>query len=133
MRAGLTFDSHGCPCGFLGDSHRSCHCTPYQIQKYLSRISGPLLDRVDIHIEVPAVPLTELRRTPSGTTSAQMREDVEAARAVQAGRFGAKHGGEGGIRTLGPASGTTVFETAPINHSGTSPLDGQRRGRTTTL
>ncbi len=50
-----------CPCGFFGDSTRQCHCTPPQIQRYVSKISGPLLDRIDIHIEVPAVKYKELR------------------------------------------------------------------------
>ena len=50
-----------CPCGFFGDPTRECHCTPPQIQRYVSKISGPLLDRIDIHIEVPAVKYKELR------------------------------------------------------------------------
>ena len=50
-----------CPCGFYGDSTRECRCTPAIIQRYLGKISGPLLDRIDIHVEVPAVPYKELR------------------------------------------------------------------------
>ena len=49
-----------CPCGYRGDSRRNCHCTPPQIERYMSKISGPLLDRIDIHIEVPSVPFREL-------------------------------------------------------------------------
>jgi magnesium chelatase family protein len=45
-----------CPCGYLGDSRHACKCTPMQIERYMARISGPLLDRIDLHIEVPAVP-----------------------------------------------------------------------------
>jgi magnesium chelatase family protein len=78
-----------CPCGYLGDPKRQCHCNPMQIERYLSRISGPLLDRLDIHIEVPPVPFRELSNTQTGTTSAAMREQVIAARAAQRQRFGA--------------------------------------------
>jgi magnesium chelatase family protein len=81
-----------CPCGYRGDPRRSCNCTPPQIERYMSRISGPLLDRVDIHIEVPAVPFEELSgasTAPPGTTSQQMREAVTIARIKQAERFGA--------------------------------------------
>ena len=77
-----------CPCGFRGDPKRSCSCTPMQIERYLSRISGPLLDRIDIHIEVPPVPFRELSDTTEGTSSATMRESVVAARQRQSARFG---------------------------------------------
>jgi magnesium chelatase family protein len=75
-----------CPCGFYSDSTRECRCTPGIIQRYLGKISGPLLDRIDIHIEVPAVPYKELRGDSAGETSAQIRERVAAARAVQQAR-----------------------------------------------
>ncbi|MHB1034064.1 MAG: YifB family Mg chelatase-like AAA ATPase [Pirellulales bacterium] len=76
-----------CPCGYRNDPRRDCHCTVPQIERYMSKISGPLLDRIDIHIEVPAVPFRELSATTPGTTSAQMRESVAAARHVQRTRF----------------------------------------------
>jgi magnesium chelatase family protein len=77
-----------CPCGYRSDPRRSCNCTPPQIEKYMSKISGPLMDRIDIHIEVPAVPFEELSTsTVSGTTSAQMRSDVVRAREQQDARF----------------------------------------------
>jgi magnesium chelatase family protein len=76
-----------CPCGYRGDSGRSCHCTPPQIERYMSKISGPLLDRIDIHIEVPAVPFRELSGNSQGTSSAEMRGQVAAARQMQQGRF----------------------------------------------
>jgi len=76
-----------CPCGYRGDPRRTCHCNVPQIERYMSRISGPLLDRIDIHIEVPAVPFRELAAEASGTTSAQMRQEVAAARRRQAERF----------------------------------------------
>lgn len=76
-----------CPCGFRGDPRRQCKCNPMQIERYLGRISGPLLDRIDIHIEVPPVPFRELSDKTPGTTSAQMKEQVLAAREVQQHRF----------------------------------------------
>lgn len=77
-----------CPCGFLGDSKRQCKCSPLQVERYMSRISGPLLDRIDLHIEVPAVPYQELAAKQDGTPSAAMRLEVMKARAAQALRFG---------------------------------------------
>ena len=76
-----------CPCGYRGDPKRQCNCTPLQIERYLSRISGPLLDRIDIHVEVPPVPFRELSDTTTGTSSVQMREQVVQARERQAHRF----------------------------------------------
>jgi magnesium chelatase family protein len=76
-----------CPCGYRGDPRRDCHCTTMQIERYMAKISGPLLDRVDIHIEVPSVPFKELAGDAQGTSSAQMREQVVAARVLQRERF----------------------------------------------
>ncbi|MCL4169543.1 UNVERIFIED_CONTAM: hypothetical protein GTU68_027014 [Idotea baltica] len=77
-----------CPCGYRSDPRRNCNCTPPQIEKYMSKISGPLMDRIDIHIEVPAVPFEELSASSTkGTTSAEMRTDVERARERQIARF----------------------------------------------
>ncbi|MDE0864175.1 MAG: YifB family Mg chelatase-like AAA ATPase [Rubripirellula sp.] len=77
-----------CPCGYRSDPRRSCNCTPPQIEKYMSRISGPLLDRIDIHLEVPAVSFDELAdNTSQGTSSDAMRKDVIRARDQQATRF----------------------------------------------
>ncbi len=76
-----------CPCGFLSDPRRTCHCTPRQIRNYLSRISGPLLDRIDIHVEVPPVEFRQLRDAPTGESSAEIRKRVEAARRLQTQRF----------------------------------------------
>ena len=75
-----------CPCGFFGDTTKECRCTGAIIQRYLGKISGPLLDRIDLHIEVPAVPYQELRSRTASVTSAEMRERVEAARARQRAR-----------------------------------------------
>ncbi|MBY0525029.1 MAG: YifB family Mg chelatase-like AAA ATPase [Gemmataceae bacterium] len=77
-----------CPCGYLGDSKRPCKCNPMQIERYMSRVSGPLLDRIDLHIEVPSVPFQELSASADGTASATMRDQVSRARQVQRQRFG---------------------------------------------
>lgn len=76
-----------CPCGYRNDPRRECHCTVPQIERYMAKISGPLLDRIDIHLEVPAVAFRELASGASGTSSADMRSQVEAARSLQAARF----------------------------------------------
>ncbi len=72
-----------CPCGYFGNASRECRCTGAIIQRYLSKISGPLLDRIDLHIEVPAVPFKELRGRGDGVPSAEIRERVIAARKRQ--------------------------------------------------
>jgi magnesium chelatase family protein len=76
-----------CPCGYRGDPRRQCHCSVPQIERYMSKISGPLLDRIDIHIEVPAVAFRELSGEARGTASSEMRAQVAAARRIQAERF----------------------------------------------
>lgn len=76
-----------CPCGFLGSHGRECRCTPTQVQRYRARISGPLLDRIDLHIEAPALSLTELRSEKPGETSAVVRARTQAARDRQQARF----------------------------------------------
>lgn len=77
-----------CPCGYRGDPRRQCHCNPMQVERYTARISGPLLDRLDIHIEVPPVPFRQLSDQTVGTTSEKMKNDVLAAREMQQHRFG---------------------------------------------
>jgi magnesium chelatase family protein len=76
-----------CPCGWLG-SGRACRCTPDQVARYQGRLSGPLLDRIDLHVEVPAVSLRELRGGP-GEPTTFVAARVLAARAIQRERFGA--------------------------------------------
>ncbi len=76
-----------CPCGFYTDPTKECTCTPPQIQKYMARISGPLLDRIDIHIEVPAVKYKDLSDESKGESSAAIRERVIKARKIQLKRF----------------------------------------------
>lgn len=76
-----------CPCGYRGDTRRQCQCNRVVVERYAGKLSGPLLDRIDIHIEVPAVPFKELSSERSGTNSQQMREQVMVARQKQQQRF----------------------------------------------
>ncbi|MBK1879561.1 YifB family Mg chelatase-like AAA ATPase [Pelagicoccus mobilis] len=76
-----------CPCGYLGSQQKECGCSPHQVQKYRQRISGPLLDRIDLHVEAPALSISQLRTANPGEPSSSIRQRVEAARAVQRNRF----------------------------------------------
>jgi len=76
-----------CPCGYHSSPNHDCTCTPVQIQKYMSKISGPLFDRIDIHIEVPAVKYKELSSEYNGESSKSIRERVQLARSIQLQRF----------------------------------------------
>jgi magnesium chelatase family protein len=76
-----------CPCGFFNDPTRECSCTPAMIQRYISRISGPLLDRIDIHVDVPAVKYSDLSSKAPGESSGSIRERVTRARQRQQQRF----------------------------------------------
>ncbi|HUJ71648.1 MAG TPA: ATP-binding protein, partial [Verrucomicrobiae bacterium] len=77
-----------CPCGFYGDPKRECRCSPNMITKYRNKISGPLLDRIDIHVEVPSVKYKEMAGEGTGEHSENIRARVESARAIQRERFG---------------------------------------------
>jgi len=77
-----------CPCGFLGSTQRACRCTPDQVNRYQSKLSGPLLDRIDLHVEVPALPAEQLVSTPAGEATAILRERATRARAVALARQG---------------------------------------------
>lgn len=81
-----------CPCGHAGDPTRACVCTPGQVQRYLSRVSGPLLDRIDLHVEVTPVPFEALNQREDAEPSAAVRQRVVAARERQAERFAADGG-----------------------------------------
>ena len=83
----LVAASNPCPCGFSQDFRRECFCTPPQIQRYMSKISGPLMDRIDIQIDVPAVPYKELANTRTAESSELIRTRVVAARNIQLRRF----------------------------------------------
>ena len=79
--------TQGCVCGYYTDPSRECTCTPHQIQKYLGKISGPLLDRIDLHIEVPSLKWKEISSTETSETSSAIRERVGRAREIQQNRF----------------------------------------------
>ncbi|RJX34505.1 MAG: ATP-binding protein [Desulfurivibrio sp.] len=81
-----------CPCGHLGDSNHSCTCTPLQIKRYEDRLSGPLLDRIDIHLQVPAVPFQQVASAAEGENSQAIKARVVRAREIQKQRF---HGRKG--------------------------------------
>ena len=81
-----------CPCGYFGSYSRGCKCSPGQIARYLSKVSGPLVDRIDIHIEVPAISFGKLRSKSGQLDSATMRQAVVAARNIQAKRFDSANG-----------------------------------------
>lgn len=83
----LVASMNPCPCGYYNHPTHSCTCSPGQIQKYIGKISGPLLDRIDIQVEVTPVPFDALNSAPSGEPSSAIRERVMKARAVQAERF----------------------------------------------
>ncbi len=120
-----------CPCGFFGDPRHMCTCTPQKIRRYRSRISGPLLDRIDIHIEVPALRYADVASRKPAESSAAVRERVSRAREVQLARLGALNLRRrlyansqltpGLIRRLCPVTpeGEAVLRTA-IDHYGLS-------------
>jgi len=88
----LVCSMNPCPCGNYGNPMKECTCTPPGIIKYLSKISGPLLDRIDIHVDVPAVKYQELSSVRVGESSEIVRERVINARAVQSERYKSSHG-----------------------------------------
>ncbi len=95
----LVASMNPCPCGYYGDPTHSCACTPGQIQRYMNKISGPLLDRIDIHCEIQAVPFAQLSQMQPGEPSATIRERVIRARNIQTERFSSlpKQGGLGRV------------------------------------
>ena len=83
----LVASQNPCPCGYASDPDKNCSCSPLQIEKYRKKISGPLLDRIDLHVEVPRVPFEKLSGDTMSETSAKIRERVEKAREIQNKRF----------------------------------------------
>jgi magnesium chelatase family protein len=105
-----------CPCGFLGDKRRECRCTPQQTARYHNRLSGPLRDRLDLIVEVDAVPITDLTEGPAGETSALVRERVLAARARQTSRSIR-------ARVNAQLTGTELKKVAPLDSAGRRLLE----------
>lgn len=83
----LVASMNPCPCGYYGDASRECTCSPDKIRRYVSKISGPLLDRIDLHIEVPAVPYQELEKPERSESSAEIKARVDKARRIQTNRY----------------------------------------------
>jgi magnesium chelatase family protein len=105
-----------CPCGYLGDKRRECRCTPQQTSRYHNRLSGPLRDRLDLIVEVDAVPITELTEGPAGEASALVRERVLAARARQSSRSIR-------ARVNAQLTGTELKKVAPLDSAGRRLLE----------
>lgn len=83
----LVASMNPCPCGYYGDKKHDCTCTPQRIQKYLAKVSGPLLDRIDLHIEVPAVDYEDLGKRSTAEKSADIKRRVDKAREIQTKRY----------------------------------------------
>jgi magnesium chelatase family protein len=83
----LVAAANPCPCGYLGDKQKECTCSPSQIQKYRARLSGPLMDRIDLHVEVGSADISELAAMQEGEPSETIRERIAAAHAIQTSRF----------------------------------------------
>ncbi len=107
-----------CPCGFLGDPVKECICTPLQIQRYQSRISGPLLDRIDIQVEVPPVRVADIERAEQGESSGTIRGRVNGARKIQNDRFT----GEQDIHCNAQMSSRLLKKYCPLDPSTTTLL-----------
>jgi magnesium chelatase family protein len=107
-----------CPCGYRNDPRRSCQCSTPQIERYMAKLSGPLLDRIDIHLEVSAVPFKELAHGPPGTSSSTMREQVELARDRQTARLAGTT-----ARTNGQMNSRQVREFCKLDTSSRSLLE----------
>jgi magnesium chelatase family protein len=106
-----------CPCGYYGDPTHKCTCKKGAVEKYLSKISGPLLDRIDLRVEVPALSFGELRETRPGESSATVRARVEKARAIAAKRYA-----EYGITANGSLSGALTKKLCVLDESGEAIL-----------
>jgi magnesium chelatase family protein len=107
-----------CPCGNFGNPNQECTCHATQIQKYVGKISGPLLDRIDIHVEVPAVRYSELASRKSGESSRSIRNRVTAARGIQADRFT----GQSGLYSNADMGVKEIKEFCGIDSAGSSLL-----------
>ncbi len=124
-KGSLTFPAHfilvaamnPCPCGFLTDDDKQCTCTPSQVARYSQKISGPILDRIDMHIDVPRVSITKLEDSERGESSSMIRERVETARRMQRTRFESE-----GIVTNAEMSNQQMKNFAPLDEVSTALL-----------
>ncbi len=117
-KGSLTFPAHfiliaamnPCPCGFLGDEEKMCTCTPAQVARYARKVSGPILDRIDMHVEVPRVHINKLEDAQEGESSESIRKRVEIARRAQTKRFAKRE-----TTTNAEMSGDQIKNNAPLN------------------
>jgi magnesium chelatase family protein len=108
-----------CPCGYYGDTRRRCQCSPIVIQRYQHRISGPLLDRIDLHVHVPIVDFKALSSQESGETSETIRKRVEGARSIQADRFK----GQSGVHTNNAMPSRLIKKHCQLDSEGAGFLE----------
>jgi magnesium chelatase family protein len=111
----LVASTNPCPCGYFSDPATACTCTPHQIARYRKKISGPLLDRIDLHLEVPRLSFDELSEAPVAESSAAVRERVEKARAIQRQRLGLS-------RTNGELQGKELEDYCALDNESKSLL-----------
>jgi magnesium chelatase family protein len=116
-RLSLIATMNPCPCGYFGDPNQTCRCSPAQIKQYLNRISGPLLDRIDIHIEVLPLSYEELHGPEEGEPSAQIARRVAAARLIQQKRLSGA-GSAAGVLTNARMNGAMTRELCRIDDKG---------------
>ncbi|MER2599486.1 MAG: YifB family Mg chelatase-like AAA ATPase [Caldilineales bacterium] len=116
-----------CPCGWYGDTQHDCTCSPAAVSKYQKRLSGPLLDRIDIHVEVPRVDFEKLSDTHRGESSRAIRTRVEAARARQRERFADYAEGHGALLTNADMGPGEIREFCAVDEAGHSLLRAAMR------
>lgn len=107
-----------CPCGYFGDANGRCRCTPPQVERYRQKISGPLLDRIDMHVKVEPLPISELQNAPAGECSAVVAARVQQARARQLARQGTAN-----ARLRGQALTEHCFLAAPARQLLATAMD----------
>ncbi len=113
-----------CPCGYFLDRRRRCLCRTEEVVRYRARLSGPLLDRIDIHLEIPSLSVSELENEEPGEDSATVRKRVAKARKIQAGRLSETFGPDSGIYTNAQLSGPQVRKLCRPDSSGKKLLEG---------
>jgi magnesium chelatase family protein len=116
-----------CPCGWHGDTQHECTCSPAVVSRYQQRLSGPLLDRIDIHVEVPRVDFDKLSDARRGETSKAIRDRVEAARERQRRRFAGNAAGHGALLTNADMGPGEIREFCPVDEAGHSLLRAAMR------